>query len=192
MISDKTPRSVFGLALIGLAIVALVGVAMLAVLADELVEREPGDSFAARNSAGDEFSGQVTAWLFGASGVPVGVDLLSRVIIRFVPLGERVKGYIRRVNHFQRKYLMCLHTYLSVLALGFGILHLAISSCTANLLPELGLILAGVLVISGLLFRWTAVPAKFRKTLYQFHASLITSGALLVILYSGHALMELD
>ena len=87
---------------------------------------------------------------------------------------------------------MPFHTYLSILALGFGILHLTLSSCVANVLPEMGLILSGILVAAGLLFKWKAIPTKIRKTLYQFHASLIVSGVLLVILYTGHAVMDLD
>ena len=109
-----------------------------------------------------------------------------------MPFGDTVKRFIRRANIIQRHYLMPLHTYLSILALGLGILHLTLSSCIANLLPELGLILMGVLVITGLLFKWKAVSKTFRKALYQFHASLIVSGVLLVILYTGHAVMDLD
>ena len=87
---------------------------------------------------------------------------------------------------------MRFHTYLSILALGLGILHLNLSYCAANPFPELGLILSGILVATGLFFKWKAVPAALRKVLYQFHASLIVSGVLLVILYTGHAVMDSD
>jgi uncharacterized membrane protein YidH (DUF202 family) len=113
-------------------------------------------------------------------------------VIRYMPFGEKVKGFIRRINNIQRKYLMPLHTWLSIMALGLGILHLTLSSCVGNPFPELGLILTGVLVTTGLLFKWKAVPSAIRKTLYQFHSSLIVLGVLLVILYTGHAVMGLD
>jgi hypothetical protein len=202
MITNKISWSILGLAFIGLTIISLAGFVLLAVLVDELAESglaapnfmQTYFSFreALQNNTGNEFTGEATGWLFGASGVPVGVDLISRTVIRYVPFGETVKGFIRRINNLQRKYLMPLHTWLSILALGFGILHLTLSSCAANPLPELGLILSGILVATGLLFKWKTVPTTFRKALYQFHTSLIVLGVLLVILVTGHAVMDLD
>jgi hypothetical protein len=202
MTTSKTSRSVLSLAFIWLTIISLAGFTLLAVVVDELAEigwavpnfMQTYFSFreALQNNTGNEFTGATTAWLFGASTVPVGVDLISRTVIRYVPLGETVKGFIRRVNNIQRKYLMRFHTWLSILALGLGILHLTLSSCLANPFPELGLILTGILVTTGLLFKWKAVPSKFRKTLYKFHSSLIVLGVLLVILYTGHAVMDSD
>jgi hypothetical protein len=188
--------------ILGLVCVSLAGIALLAVLVDELAEigwafpnflqayftyRETW-----QDSTGNEFTGEATALLFGASSIPVGVDLISRTVIRYMPVGERVKGFIRRTNNVQRKYLMSLHTYLSILALGLGILHLGLSSCISNPFPELGLILSGSLVASGLLFKWKIGPTRIRKALYQFHVSLIVSGVLLVILFIGHAVMDMD
>jgi hypothetical protein len=202
MITNKTSRSILGLTFIGFVIISLAGFALLAVLVDELVESGrtvPNfiqDYFTYRetwqDNTGNEFTGEATAWLFGVSGVPVGVDLISRTVIRYVPFGEIVKGYIRRINNVQRKYLMPLHTWLSIMALSLATLHLTLSSCIANPLPELGLILSGILVATGLLFKWKSMPSNFRKVLYQFHSSLIVTGALLAILYTGHAVMSSD
>jgi hypothetical protein len=202
MTTVKISRSILSLAFTWLMIISLAGFALLIVLVDELAESgwvvpnfmQTYFSFRAalQNNTGNEFTGEATAWLFGASTVPVGVDLISRTVIRYVPLGETVKGFIRRVNNFQRKYLMRFHIWLSILALGLGILHLTLSSCIANPFPEWGLILTGILVVSGLLFKWKAVPSAIRKTLYKFHASLIVTGVLLVILYTGHAVMGSD
>jgi hypothetical protein len=202
MTTKKASLSVFGLVVIGFMIVSLVGIVLLVVLIDELHESgwvvpsfvQPYYNYRAiiQKSAGNEFTGEMTALLFVASIVPVGIDLLSRAVIRYPPFGQRVKTFVRRVNNSQRKYLMPFHTYLSILALGLGILHLALSSCVANPFPELGLILSGILVATGLLFKWKALPSKFRKTLYQFHSSLIILGVLLVILYTGHAVMDLS
>jgi uncharacterized membrane protein YidH (DUF202 family) len=202
MRTNKTSWSILGLAFIGLMIVSLAGIALLAVLVDELAEigwAVPNFMqayFAYREtwqgSTGNEFTGEVTALLFGASCIPVGVDLISRTIIRCAFFGNRVKGFIRRINSAQRKYLMPFHTCLSILALGLGILHLSLSHCAANPFPELGLILSGILVATGLIFKWKAVQTTFRKALYQFHTSLIVSGVLLVVLVTGHAVMDLD
>ena len=202
MSTNRTSWSILGLAFIGLVIVSLAGIALLAVLVDDLAEMGwaiPnfmqayfGYRETWQDSTGNEFTGEATALLFGAASVPVGIDLMSRATIRHMPFGNRVKGFIRRINNAQRKYLMPLHTYLSILALGLGILHLSLSYCAANPFPELGLILSGILVATGLLFKWRAVPATFRKALYRFHASLIVSGVLLVILFTGHAVMDLD
>jgi hypothetical protein len=202
MTTIKISRSILSLTFIGLLIISLAGFALLAVLVDELAESERAvpdfmRAFysyreALRNNTGNEFTGEATAWLFGASTVPVGVDLASRTVIRYVPVGETVKNIIRRVNNTQRKYLMRFHTWLSIPALGLGILHLILSSCIGNPFPEWGLILTGILVTTGLLFKWKSMPANFRKVLYQFHSSLIVTGVLLVILVTGHAVMGLD
>jgi hypothetical protein len=202
MTTNKNPWANLGSAFAVLMIISLAGFALLAVLTTELVESgrslptfmQAYSSYrgALQASSGNEFTGEATGWLFGLSSVPVLVDLLSKTIFRYGPIGEKGKSFIRRINTLQKKYLMPLHTWLSLLALGLGILHLTLSSCAANPLPELGLILSGILVTSGLLFKWKAVPASLRKTLYQFHASLIVSGVLLAILFTGHAVMSSD
>lgn len=199
MITNKATPSILGLAFIGVMIISLAGIAILVVLVDELSESgwavpnfiQTYFSFreALQNNTGNEITGEATAWLFGTASVPVGIDLIARTIVRYAPFGESILGFIRSVN---RKYLMPLHTYLSILALGLGILHFTLSSCVANPFPELGLILTSILVTTGLLFKWKIVPSAFRKVLYQFHASLIVSGILLVVLFTGHAVMGLD
>jgi hypothetical protein len=202
MTTNKNSASILGSAFIGAILISLAGIALLFVIAYELAESgwavsnfmQAYSSFreALQNNTGNEFTGEATAWLFGASSVPVGVDLISRTVIRYVPVGGTIKSFLQRANNFQKKYLMSLHTYLSIVALGLGILHLTLSSCIANPFPELGLILTGILVTTGLLFKWTAVPTIFRKYLYKFHASLMITGVLLVILFTGHVVMGSD
>jgi hypothetical protein len=202
MTTSKKSPSVLGSAFIGMMLISLVSTALLFVILDELKESgravpnfmQTYFSFreALQNNTGNEFTGEATAWLFGASSIPVGVDLISKTVIRYVPIGGTAKNFLRHINNLQRKYLMPLHTWLSIAALGLGILHLTLSSCIANPLPELALILSGILVITGLLFKWKAVPAIFRKALYKFHTSLIVTGVLLAILFTGHAVMDLD
>ena len=143
-----------------------------------------------RQSVGNEFTGEATAWTFGIASAPVASDLILRSTIRYAPLSKTIKVFLRRVNKLQRKYLMPLHTYLSILALGFGILHLSLSTCIANPFPEWGLILSGVLIGTGLLFKWNTLPKILRKSLYQFHTSLIVSAVLLTVLLVGHSIMS--
>jgi len=202
MTTNKNSSSVLSSAFTGMMIISLMEIALLFVIAYELAESgravsnfmQAYFSFrdALQNNTGNEFTGEATAWFFGASSIPVAIDLISKTVIRYVPIGGTAKSFLQRVNNFQKKCLMFLHTYLSIAALGLGILHLTLSSCIANPFPELGLILTGILVIAGLLFKWKAVPAIFRKSLYKFHASLRVTGVLLVILFTGHAVMGSD
>jgi hypothetical protein len=202
MITNKKSFPVLGSVLNGVMIISLICIALLFVVMDELDEsgRAVPNSMQAyfsfrealQNNTGNEFTGETTAWLFGVSSIPIGVEFICRAVIRYVPIGGEVKNFLRRINSLQKKYLMPFHTYLSIAALGLGILHLTLSSCTANPFPELGLILTGILVTTGLLFKWTAVPALLRKSLYKFHASLMVTGILLVILFTGHAVMGSD
>jgi hypothetical protein len=200
--TNKNFLPTLGSALIGVMIISLASIALLLFVLHELDESgqaipnfmQAYFSFreALQNNTGNEFTGEATAWLFVASSIPVGVDLISRTVIRYVPIGGRANSFLRHINNVQKKYLMPLHTYLSIAALGLGILHLTLSSCVANPFPELGLILTGILVTTGLLFKWRVIPAFLRKALYKFHASLIVSGILLTILFTGHAVMDSD
>jgi hypothetical protein len=188
--------------IIGLAVIILAGIGLSLFVLDEVSE----EGLAAPNfmraffpfgqnwpaSTGDEFTGEATAWLFGASMIPVGLDLIFRFLLRLGFLGEASQGFIKRINCTQKKYLMPLHTYLSILALGFGILHLTRSSCALNPLPEIGLYVSGALVVTGLLIKWKVVPKSIFIVLYKLHTSLIVSGVLLVILVAGHSVMGLD
>ena len=202
MINNRAYWPILGFTLIGIVIISLIGITLSEVLVDELAENGLGGLYLLQTnfsydkswteSKADEFSGVTTAWLFGLSIIPVGVDLISRAIIRYVPFGELIKKITQRINITQKKYLMPLHTYLSILALGLGILHLTLSSCVGNPLPEASLFLLGILVTTGLLCKWNSVPNSIRKILNKFHASLIVSGVILIVLLTGHIVMDMD
>jgi hypothetical protein len=199
---NKNFLPTFGSALIGVMIISLASIALFLFVVHELDESgqavpnfmQAYFSFreALQNNTGNEFTGEATAWLFVASSIPVGVDLIAITVPRCLPIGGRANSFLRHINTVQKKYLMPLHIYLSIAALGLGILHLTLSSCIANPFPELGLILTGILVTTGLFFKWKVVPTLFRKYLYKFHTSLIVSGVLLAILFIGHAVMDSD
>lgn len=202
MTMGKTSLSGLGWAIIGLIIISLVGIAILVVIVDDLAESGqavpsfflPASPYreAWKDNGRDEFTREATARFFGQSIIPVGVDLISRAVIRYVSIGETPKRSIRHIIHFQRKSLMPLQPYLSILASGLGILHLILSSCAANPLPELSLFLLGILVASGLLSKWNAIPDTLRKILNKFHNSLIITMIILVVLFTGHAVMDMD
>jgi hypothetical protein len=186
----------------GLMIISMAGVALLIEIRNVLAESGGvipdflktfiNIGRPLRDGVGNEFTGDATAWLFGVSSIPVVIHWISRIILRYIPIGESIKEVVRRINTFQRKYLMPFHNWLSLPALGFGVAHLTLSSCEGNVLPEIGLILAGVLVATGLLIKLNLIPKSFRKALYQFHTSLIVSGLLLAILLIGHEALGSD
>jgi hypothetical protein len=202
MITNKKSFPALGSVLTGVMIISLIGIALLFVIVDELDESgQTVPNFtqayislneALKNNTGNEFTGEATAWLFVASSIPVVVDLIGRTVPRYVPIGGNAISFLRHINNIQRRYLLPFHTYLSIATLGLGILHLTLSSCIANPFPELGLILTGILVTTGLLFKCGAIPVILRKALYKFHSSLIISGILLAILFTGHAVMDSD
>ncbi len=202
MITKKIPLSILSTTFLNLMKISLVTFILLIIVLYELAQSgrtvssvvQTYSSFrnALQNNTGNEFTGEATGWLFGLASFPVFIDLIYRKAIQYVPIDGALKSFLRRVNNFQKKYLMPLHTYLSIAGLSLGILHLTLSACVANPFPELGLILSGILVMTGIFFKWRSIPALLRKSLYKFHSSLVLSGILLVILYTGHAVMGSD
>jgi hypothetical protein len=184
--------------IIGFAIIILAGIGLNFFVLDELfveglvAPNNMSAFFTFGQNRPQNTGDEVTAWLFCASMIPVGLDLLFRFLLRLGFLGEASKRFINRINCVQKKFLMPLHTYLSTMALGLGILHLTLSSCVLNPLPEIGLYVSGFLVITGLLIKWKVVPKSTFKVLYKIHTSLIVLAFLYVILIAGHSVMELD
>jgi hypothetical protein len=191
---------VFAGTLICLIMLATASIGLLVIVSDE---DEIEDDFVSeitsalpslsmRNgleNEGNGFTGQASAWIFGAANLPVGINLIAKGITRNVPLRADIKSAIERLNLVLKKYLMPFHTYLSILALALGVFHLFLSSCP-NPFPELGLILMGILVGSGVIIKLKIAPKFLRKTIYQFHASLVISGVLLAVLFVGHVIMD--
>jgi hypothetical protein len=147
---------------------------------------------AAQENEGNELTGQATGWLFGIACVPVVFCLSTGFINRQTFIPSRLKGSLRWFTRTNKKYLMPFHTYLSILAMILGVVHLIFSSCP-NPLPEWGLFIAGILVTTGLLIKLRFAAKLFPKAikyLYKFHASLVVSGILALILIAGHTLMD--
>jgi hypothetical protein len=141
---------------------------------------------------GNGFTGQVSGWLFGIACIPVVFCLGTRFIKCRVSAQSSLKRTLDQLACANKKYLMPFHTYLSILALALGVIHLMLSSCP-NPFPEWGLILSGILVLTGAIIKYRVaakVSPKFVKIIYQFHASLVVSGILASILFTGHILMD--
>ena len=139
-----------------------------------------------REDQGDEFSGQVSAWLLAAASLPVALDLTARWVTRRASPSANLKSTIQRLNLAQRKRLMPLHTYLSLGALASGVLHLSRSACQSSSLPEWGLAGLAILVGSGLVIKLKLAPKSWRKGMYQAHVSLLVSGLFGLVLVGGH------
>jgi hypothetical protein len=156
-------------------------VGMTFQLSDEVDELELGDraeretefqSTASElivESAGNDTTGQFTAWFAGLGSLPVAIVWMNRQVSRRIPMSEKLKSGLGQLSFLVRKYLMPWHTYLSIIALIIGILHLALSSCVGNPFPEAGLILMGVLGATGLAFKLKFLPATWKAWLYKFH-----------------------
>jgi hypothetical protein len=194
----------FGGILIGLFILMAAGMGLLVLLLDEA--GEDGINIAELNyqlpfsfplrggleNEGNEFTGQTSGWLFGIACLPVIFSLIARLISRRVSLHPRLKGLLEWFTSMNKKYFMPFHTYLSILALVVATVHLLISSCP-NPLPEWGLIIAGILVATGLIIKLriaSKVSPKLLKGIYQFHASLVVTGILISVLLAGHVFMD--
>jgi hypothetical protein len=203
MIAQKN-RYIFGGILIGLIILITIGIGMLALLLDELGEEGHNIAYFASTlslpllgveveNEGNEFTGQLTGWIFGTACLPVAINLTARLISQKVSLKQHQKGWLERISRLNLKYLMPFHTYLSILAFSLAITHYFLSSCLLNPLPEWGLIGTGILVVTGLIFKLRLIPKAFSTLIkwnYKFHASLVVSLILLSILLSGHILMD--
>jgi hypothetical protein len=194
----------FGGILIGLVFLMAAGFGLLVLLLEEASEDNKfisrlashiPFSFSVRGgeeNEGNSFTGQASGWVFGISCVPVIFSLTARLIGRRVSLGSRLKGALGWINRVNKKYFMPFHTYLSILALGLAIVHFLISTCP-NPFPEWGLLIAGILVITGLIIKLriaAKVSPKLVKRIYQFHTSLVVTGILVAVLLAGHTLMD--
>ena len=194
----------FGGILIGLLILMAAGMGLLVLYLDEANEvRKDIAMFISRlpfsipvrgglENEGNEVTGQTSGWFFGIASLPVVLCLTTRYINRRISLPPHWKRLLEWFTGVNKRYFMPFHTYLSIFALAVATVHLIFSSCP-NPLPEMGLIIAGILIATGLAIklRITAkIYPKFVKRLYQFHASLVVSGILVTVLISGHILMD--
>jgi hypothetical protein len=190
--------------LIGLAILMAAGIGLLVLLRDEVGDdREDIKMFTSLlpfsfsfrgnlENEGNEFIGQTSGWLFGIASLPVVLCMTARFISRRASLRPRLKGLLEWFTRVNKKYFMPFHAYLCILAFVVATVHLIFSSCP-NPFPEWGLIIAGILVATGLIVKFrivSKVSPKLVKWFYRFHVSLVISGILISFLLAGHIIMD--
>ncbi len=187
--------------LIGLIILIFGGLGVLTAVVDEISDNEERDlpfifgspylPWGDRpESVSDELTGQLSAILFIAANSPIVFSLLAKQMTHRVPPQAGVKDVIQQLDRANRKHGMRFHTYLNLLAPAVSLAHLSRSTCQSNPLPEWGLVITGVLAVTGVIIKLRVAPRSLRKNIYQFHISLVVSGILLVILLSGHLVMD--
>ena len=139
---------------------------------------------------GNETTGEIAGWLFGAANLPAALSLLARGARRIpripTPLGERIAA----ANRAQKRLLMRLHFYLNPLALGVAAVHFLLSNCDTTALPEWSLGLISVLVASGLVMKWRSASPRLRRAVLHLHTHPAPALAAFAVLLAGHLLLD--
>lgn len=145
---------------------------------------------AKKGDQGNETTGEMAAWIFGAANFPVALSIILKTCTKFLPPALNFKEPIARFNRRQKKYLMKLHYWLNPLALGIALTHFLLSSCRSTTFPEWGLGIMAVAVLIGLTMKFKLSPASMRQRIYKLHTSpalLIAGVATLLI---GHSIVH--
>ncbi len=139
---------------------------------------------------GNEFTGESAAWVFVIANITVVLSLLSKVLIKFIPLGTALKEKIRAWNNFQKKYLMFFHYILNPISLIIAFVHFSLSQCRTSSLPEWGLALMTILAVIGISVKFRISPKSIRRTVCQLHTNPLPVVVVLIILFAGHSLVD--
>ena len=160
---------------------------------------EGGRLFTANNLAesvtdevGNEFSGEITAILFALSLFSIQSLKVFRWVTQKIKFTEFVIQSLIRAYQAANKILIPLHTNAGIFAIGSGVVHLVLSNCQRNPFPELGLLTASIIAISGALRKWRVISRKFRQILNVTHQSWISNGIFITLIIIGHSFMGLD
>ncbi|MBF0376122.1 MAG: hypothetical protein HQK72_01445 [Desulfamplus sp.] len=143
-----------------------------------------------REDKGNESTGEAATWLFVVANITVLISLLSKGIVRFMPLEITVTEKIKSFNKFQKKYLMFFHYLLNPIALIIAFVHFGLSCCVTTFLPELSLALMAAIGIAGILLKLKVSPKSIRKAVYWFHTNPMPIGFALSILVVGHTIVD--
>lgn len=139
---------------------------------------------------GNETTGEVAAWLFGAANFPVAMSIVLKTCAKFLPPGLNVKDPIIRLNRRQKKYLMKLHYWLNPIAFGIALTHFLLSTCRSTAIPEWGLMIVLATVLLGLTMKFKLSPASMRQGVYRLHTSPALLIAAISILLIGHTIAD--
>lgn len=155
-------------------------------------EREDQHSipFLETDNEGNETAGQIAAWLLLVANFPIVLSILIKGINRFMPIGDGLKKSLTNINRFQKKHLMVVHYYLNLAILVVVVWHYVSSRCLSTSLPELGLFLMIGFIAFGVLIKFKLCPKVFRKYVYQIHTQPIIFIAMILVLTTGHLIVD--
>jgi hypothetical protein len=150
----------------------------------------PGSFAREGKDEGDETSGQITAWLWGAVNLTVALSVVIKGINRFAPLSAHWKSSLTRFNQQQKKLLMRFHYFLNPPIVAVALYHWSSSRCRSTSLPEWGLLIMASLAVLGLVFKLRLCPKTFLKDVYRLHTQPVFFVALITLLLIGHWIVD--
>jgi hypothetical protein len=142
-----------------------------------------------KSDKGNEFTGEVTAWIFAVANLPVLLSLLVRAIYN-AAMARNLKDRLKRFNQAQKKYFMPFHYFLNPLALLIAFIHFSLSHCRSSSLPEWGVAVMASLVLTGMLVKFKVSPRSIRRSVYKIHTNPLSIGLLVIILMVGHSIVD--
>lgn len=143
-----------------------------------------------KDTKGNEFTGQLAAWLLVSANLPVVFSIITKGANRFLPLTPQTKSSIKAFNQLQKKYLMRFHFVLNPIALCLAFFHFLLSSCRSSPLPEWGLLLVTMLVALGAVLKFKIAPGWMRRVLYRLHTTPATFSVTILLLVVGHLVSD--
>jgi hypothetical protein len=135
---------------------------------------------------GDEFTGQMTAWLLVLANVNVVINIFARFVNRFVDPSSHLRISMNGLNQIQSRYLRKLHYLLNPLALSSALLHFSLSSCRSSSLPEWGLFFTAMMVVLGLMLKFKVFFKWTRRAIYRLHTAPAIIPVMILLLLVGH------
>jgi hypothetical protein len=143
-----------------------------------------------KDAEGNEFTGQMAAWLLVSANLNVVISILARFVNRFVDPGGQLRSSMKRLNQFQMRYLRKLHYVLNPIAVSIAFLHFLLSSCRSSPLPEWGLLFTAMMVVLGLMLRFKVSFKWTRRVVYRLHTAPATFTIMICLLVVGHLIAD--
>ena len=143
-----------------------------------------------RGDKGNEISGLTTAWLLVLANLTIFLSILLKAMIHYFPLEPGEKSSIKRLNRIQKKHLMRFHYVLNPAALVLGCFHFLLSSCRSSFMPEWGLIMVSVMVLSGIILKFQLFPRKVGRLVYRLHTTPVLLILFIFLVVTGHQFVD--
>lgn len=158
---------------------------------DEPDEKENDDDEEGREQEeGNETTGLATAALLVMANITVVMSLVVKLILSLMPNHATGRSSLIQFNGLQKKHLRALHYWLNPAALILAGTHFYLSTCGSTMLPECGLALMAVLVLTGLTLKMKFLPRTLSKPMRQVHTSSIGIILMTMVLIAGHTIID--